>query len=70
MIINLALKYLHKVFISPFSCIQLAPVTTKQISEIIKSLKQENSHSYKIPMIILKISLPFIISPLIYIYKQ
>jgi hypothetical protein len=32
---NLALNYLHKVFIRPFPCIQLAPVTTKEISEII-----------------------------------
>jgi hypothetical protein len=36
---NLALNYLYKVFISPFPDIKLTPVTTKEISEIIKSLK-------------------------------
>jgi hypothetical protein len=66
---DLELNYLHKVFIRPFPCIQLAPVTTKEICEIIKSLKWKNSHAYdEIPMRILKISLPFIISPLKYIY--
>jgi hypothetical protein len=66
---NLALNYLHKDFIRPFPCIQLAPVTAKEISEIIKSLKWKNSHGYdEIPMGILKISLPFVISPLTYIY--
>jgi hypothetical protein len=64
---NLALNYLHKVFIRPFPCIQLAPVTTKQIIEIIKSLKWKNSHGYdEILIRILKISLPFITSPLTY----
>jgi hypothetical protein len=60
---NLAVNYLHKVFIRLFPCIQLAPVTTKEISEIMKPLKWKNSHGYdEIPMRILKISLPFIIS--------
>jgi hypothetical protein len=59
---NLALSYVLKVFITPFPCIQLAPVTTKEISGITKSLKWKNSHGYNnIPMRILKISLPFII---------
>jgi hypothetical protein len=50
---------------------QLAPVTTKEISEIIKYLKWKNSHGYdKVPMRILKISLPFIISPLTYICNK
>jgi len=68
---NLALNYLYKVFIRPFPHIKLTPVTTKEISEIIKSLKWKNSHGYdKIPVRILKISLPFIISPLTYICNK
>jgi len=66
-----ALHYLYKVFIRPFPCIQLTPVTSKEIKEIIKSLKWKNSHGYdEIPMRILKISLPFIISPLTYICNK
>jgi hypothetical protein len=65
--INLALNYLYKVFIRSFQHIKLTPVTTKEISEIIKSLTWKNSHGYdEIPVRILKISLPFIISPLTY----
>ena len=45
----------------------LTPVSTREISEIIKSLKWNNSHGYdEIPTKILKISFPFIISPLTY----
>jgi hypothetical protein len=66
-----ALNYLYEVFIGPFPCMQLAPVTSKEIKEIIKSLKWKNSHTYdEIPMRVLKISLPFIISPVIYICNK
>jgi hypothetical protein len=66
---NLALNYLYKVFIRPFLHIKLKPVTTKEISEIIKSLKWKNSHGYdETPVRILKISLPFSISPITHIY--
>ena len=68
---NLALNYLYKVFIRPFPHIKWTPVTTKEISEIIKSLKWKNSHGYdEIRVRILKISLPFIISPLAYICNK
>jgi hypothetical protein len=68
---NLALTYLYQVFNRPFSHIKLTPVSTKEISEIIKSLKLKNSHGYdEIPISILKISLPFIISPLTYICNK
>jgi hypothetical protein len=51
---NLAINYLYKVFIRPFSHIKLTAVTTKEISEIIKSLKLKNSHGYEeIPVRIL-----------------
>jgi hypothetical protein len=66
-----ALNYLYKVFIGPFPCIQLAPVTSKEIKEMIKSLKCKNPHGYdEIPMRVLKISLPFIISPITYVCNK
>jgi hypothetical protein len=62
---DFALNYFHQVVIRLFPFIQLAPIITKEVSEIIKSLKWKNSHDYdEIPMRILKISSPFIISPL------
>jgi Notch-like protein len=71
MTMNLAINYLFKVFIRPFPHIKLTPVTTKEISEIIKSLKWKNSHGYdEIPVRILKISLTFIISPHTYICNK
>jgi len=54
MTMNIAINYLYKVFIRPFPHIKLTPVTTKEISEIIKSLKWKNSHGYdEIPVKIL-----------------
>ena len=71
MTMNSALNYLYQVFTRPFSHIKLTPVSTKEISKIIKSLKWKNSHGYdEIPTKILKISLPFIISPLTYICNK
>ena len=68
---NSALNYLYHVFTRPFPHIKLTPVSTKEISKIIKSLKWKNSHGYdEIPTKILKISLPFIISPLTYICNK
>ena len=65
------LKYLHQVFTSHFPSIKLTPVSTKEIREIINSLKWENSHGYdEIPIKILKTSLPYIESPLTYICNK
>jgi hypothetical protein len=65
------LSYLYQVFIRPFPNIKLTPLSTKEVNEIIKSLKWKNSHGYgEIPIKILKISLPFIISPLTYICNR
>jgi hypothetical protein len=65
------LTYLKQVFLRPFSRINLTPTTTKEITEIINSLKSTNSHGYdEIPIKELKHSLPFIISPLIYICNK
>jgi hypothetical protein len=63
------LNYLHQVFIRPFPNIKLTPVSTKEVGEKIKSLKWKNSHGHdEIPIKILKICLPYIISHLTYIY--
>jgi hypothetical protein len=65
------LSYLHQVFIRPFPNIKLTPVSTKEVSEIIKSLKWKNSHGYDdITIKLLQISLPYIISPLTYICNR
>jgi len=65
------LNYLYEVFTSQFPCIKLTPVTSNEIREIMKSLKQKNSYGYdEISMKILKISLPFIVSPLTYICNR
>ena len=65
------LSYLYQVFTSQFPSIKLTPVTLKEIREIIKSLRWKNSHGYDdISMKILKISLPFIESPLTYICNR
>jgi hypothetical protein len=72
--VDLALNYIHEVFIRPFPYVQSAPVTTKEITEITKSLPWKNSHGYyEIQMRILKISLPLLYPPLyiyIYVYMQ
>jgi Notch-like protein len=68
---NLALSSLYEAFIRSFPHIKLTPVTTREVSEIIKSVKWKNSHGYdEIPVRILKISLPFIISPFTYICNK
>lgn len=60
-----------QVFTRPFPRIKLTPTSTKEIIEIVKSLKSKNSHGYyEIPIKILKLSLPFIASPLIYICNK
>jgi len=64
-------KYLKQIFTSPFPRINLTPASTKEIIETVKSLKSKNSHGYdEIPIKILKVSLPFIILPLIYICNK
>ena len=61
------LTYLCQIFNKSFPNIILTPVSSKEITEIIKSLKWKNSYGYnEIPTKLLKISLPFIMSPLTY----
>jgi hypothetical protein len=65
------LNYLYQVFVRPFPNIKLTPASTKEVIEIIKSLKWKNSHCYdETPIKLLKISLPFIISPLTYVCNR
>jgi hypothetical protein len=61
------LDNLNSACTKPFLRIHLTPVTAKDIKNIIKSLKMKNSYGYdEIPPRILKISLPYITSPLIH----
>jgi len=43
---NSAINYLCQVFTRPYRHIKLTPVSTKEISEIIKCLEWKNSHGY------------------------
>ena len=56
-----ALNYLYKIYAKPFPQIKLTPASTKEICEIIISLKWKNLSGYdEIPVSILKLSLPYI----------
>jgi len=58
-------------FQQPLSPIELEPVTEKGIYEIIKSLKWKASYGYdEVWLWIVKLSVPFISSPLIYICNK
>jgi hypothetical protein len=60
---------MFQTFKLPFLSIKFNHSSTKEIEEIIKSLKTKHSHGYdKLPTKILKLSAPLISSPLIYIY--
>ena len=60
-----ALDNLKLIYPTSFSRIHMTAVTVNEIKNIIKSLKLKNSHGYdEIPPRILKISLPYIHSPI------
>jgi hypothetical protein len=66
-----SLSYLSEVHKQTFPNINMTPVTSKEIKDIMKSLKWKNSKGYdEIPLNILKISMPFILSPLVYICNK
>ena len=69
-----ALNYLYKVYAKPFPLKKekrKKKVSTKEICEIIKSLKWKNLPGYdEIPVSILQLSLPCIISPLTHICNK
>jgi hypothetical protein len=67
---NNSIDYLHRIFSNPFPNI-IFENTTKEIKDIIKSLKSKNSFGYdEISVKILKISAPFIVAPLNYICNR
>jgi hypothetical protein len=62
---------MERAFKKPFPSMERKCTTTKEIEQIIKSLKTKNSHGYdEIPTKILKISSRFISSPLNYICNK
>jgi hypothetical protein len=65
------IQYLVNAFQQPFSPIKLKSVTEKEICEINKSLKGKTSYGYdEVPLWNVKLSMPFISSPLIYICNK
>jgi hypothetical protein len=65
------MEYLVHAFQQPFSAISFKSVTEKEIYEINKSLKWKNCYGYdEVPFRIVKLSMPFISSPLIYICNK
>jgi Notch-like protein len=64
---NNYLNYLSQTFTTAFTKIKFNHTSTKEVENIIKSLKPKNSHGYdEISVKLLKISSPFICSPLTY----
>ena len=62
---------LYWVFQKPFPQLNLTPTNAKEVKDIIWTLKWKSSYSYdEIPLKILKISTPYIISPLIYLCNK
>jgi hypothetical protein len=58
-----AINNLYSVYRQSFTQIKMAPVTAKEIKDIIKSLSWKNSNGYdEIPLRIIKISMPLITS--------
>jgi hypothetical protein len=65
------MSYLRQKFRQPFSTIQLRNTTRYEYEKIIHSLKCKNSYGYdEIPSRILKISTPYVLSPLTYVFNK
>jgi hypothetical protein len=65
------LNYFNNSFKKPFSKIKWNYVTTYEVTKIIKSLKQKKVCGYdEVPIKIVKLSAPYIISPITYICNQ
>jgi hypothetical protein len=68
---NDPLTFLRQNLNKSFPYISLKNTTTFEISEIINSLKPKDSHGYdEVSTRVLKISTPYIISPLTYIFNK
>jgi hypothetical protein len=67
---NDSISYLHQNFRRSFSTVQLSS-TTYEVEKIIHSLNCKNSYGYdEISSRILKISTPYVLSPLTYIFNK
>jgi len=65
------LSNLYSVFNTPYLQLNLVPVNAKEMKNIIRTLKWKNSYGYdEVPLKILKICSPYIISPLIYLCNK
>jgi hypothetical protein len=63
--------YLRQNFRQSSSMIKLSNTTTYEIGKIIHSLKCKNSYGYdEISLRILKVSAPYVLSPLTYIFNK
>jgi hypothetical protein len=64
-------QYLTRVNLGPISQIKNVPVTSKEIKDIMKSIKNKNSFGYdEISSRVLKLSMPFIIAPLVHLCNR
>ena len=65
------IRFMEQAFTKPYLSMEYKCVTTRELERIIKSLKTKSSYGYdKISTKILKISGPFISSPLSYICNK
>jgi hypothetical protein len=65
------MKYLNNAFQQPFAPIIWKPVNGKEIYEISKNLKWKKSFGYdEVPVWTVKLSIPFILLPLIFIINR
>jgi len=66
-----ALNNLYSVFNKPFPQFNMTPVNAKEMKDIIRTLKWKSSYGYdEIPLKIIKVSAPYVISPLIYLCNK
>jgi len=66
-----AISKLYSVFNKPFPQLNLTLINAKEVKDIIRTLKWKSSYGYEeIPLKILKISAPYIISLLIYLCNK
>jgi hypothetical protein len=65
------MSYLYQAFGQSFSKMKLRNTTTHETEKIIKSLKSKNSYGYdEISTRILKVSAPYVLSPLTHIFNR
>ena len=65
--VNHPLTYLHNTFEQPIPAMKLKFITSNEIKKVFNSFKPKGSYGYDgIPLKILKLSVPYILSPLTY----